>query len=151
MSFQQAHENLGLKGVQLESMGYLHFRHAVEFGAFESVLRPIDTKYSKYWQLNALNLRQLKQQSFNENNYEQIENFVEYENFLNRSFYHHLHGTVVAMFDVMRQAATNPEFAMEYFSGHASLLTAPFPVAEMTRTQDIKVIQSKFKLPPVTN
>lgn len=124
MSFQQAHENLGLKGVQLESMGYLHFRHSVEFGAFESVLRPIDTKYSKYWQLNALNLRQLKQQSFNENNYEQIENFVEYENFLNRSYFHHLQTQVNENYELLRNAATNPDFSNEHFVGHASIKLA---------------------------
>lgn len=57
VSFQQAHANLGLKGVQLESMGFLHLRHSVCNGAFESILKPTLQKYAKYWSLNALNLR----------------------------------------------------------------------------------------------
>lgn len=90
VSFNQAHNNLNLKGVQLESMGFLQLRHTLEWGAYENVLKPIYQKYQKYTSLNALNLRQLKQQSFNEDNYDQIENFVEYENFLNKSYFHHL-------------------------------------------------------------
>ena len=43
--FKSAHENLGIKGVQLESMGFLHLRHSFEWGAFESVSRSIITKY----------------------------------------------------------------------------------------------------------
>jgi N-acetyltransferase B complex (NatB) non catalytic subunit len=31
-SFQQALSNLNLKGVQLESLGYLQFRHALDWG-----------------------------------------------------------------------------------------------------------------------
>lgn len=122
-------------------MGYLHFRHSIDWCAFESVLKPIDVKYSKYWQLNALNLRQLKQQSFNENNYEQIENFVEYENFLNRSFYHHLHSATVQQYELLKQASTNPEYAEDFYRGHADMLVKEqVDVTKMTRTQDIRVI-----------
>ena len=39
-SFAGAHKELDLKGVLLDSLGYLQFRHSVEYGAFESLLRP---------------------------------------------------------------------------------------------------------------
>ena len=34
-SFAAAHKELDLKGVLLDSLGYLQFRHSVEYGAFE--------------------------------------------------------------------------------------------------------------------
>jgi hypothetical protein len=105
----------------MESMGYLHLRHTVSNGAFESIFKPTLQKYSKYWSLNALNLRQLKQQSFNEDNYDQIENFVEYENFLNRSYFHHLQELVDETYDLLKSSATNSDFSCEHFLGLASL------------------------------
>lgn len=102
-------------------MGFLHLRHSVCNGAFENILKPTLQKYNKYWSLNALNLRQLKQQSFNEDNYDQIENFVEYENFLNRSYFHHLQAHVNENYELLRNAASNPEFTSEHFLGHATL------------------------------
>ena len=55
--FKSAHENLGLKGVQLESLGFLHLRHSLEWGSMESVFKPINTKYQKYWLLNETDLK----------------------------------------------------------------------------------------------
>jgi hypothetical protein len=106
----------------MESMGYLQLRHTLEWGTFESVFKPINVKYNKYWQLNALNLRQLKQQSFNEDNFDQIENFVEYESFLNRSYFHHLQELVYRQYELIKNGATNPEYASEYFTGYANNL-----------------------------
>lgn len=141
VSFKQAHDNLNLKGVQLESMGYLHLRHSVDYAAFESILKPVYVKYQKYWSLNALNLRQMKQQSFNEDNYEQIENFVEYENFLNRSYFHHLQAMVAKAFENLKASATNPDFSRDFFLDHASLLLSEHQAfASLTRTQDIKIV-----------
>jgi hypothetical protein len=96
-------------------MGYLHLRHTVDWGTFEGLFKSTNQKYSKFWQLNALNLRQLKQQSLNEDNYEAIENFVEYENFLNRSYFHHLQVLLNQCFDMLKSASSNPDFSMEFY------------------------------------
>ena len=80
--FKQAHENLNMKGVQLESLGYLNFRHSIEWGQVEGIFKPINVKYQKYWMLNENDLKRLKHESFKEDNYDQIENLNEYEAFL---------------------------------------------------------------------
>ena len=80
--FKQAHENLNMKGVQLESLGYLNFRHSIEWGQVEGIFKPINAKYQKYWMLNENDLKRLKHESFKEDNYDQIENLNEYEAFL---------------------------------------------------------------------
>jgi hypothetical protein len=90
MSFSQAHANLGMKGVQLESMGYLQMRHCSDWGVYQSLFKPTYQKYEKYWTLNSQNLRQSKQQSFSEDNYEAIENYVEFERFLLSSYFYNL-------------------------------------------------------------
>ena len=88
--FKSAHENLGLKGVQLESLGFLHFRHSIEWGAIDSVFKPVNGKYQIYWMKNEDDLKKLKHESFKEENYDQIENFNEYESFLKNSYFNKL-------------------------------------------------------------
>jgi len=39
-SFNTSHTALDLKGVLLESLGFLQFRHSIEFGAFEMLMKP---------------------------------------------------------------------------------------------------------------
>ena len=40
VSYQSAHQDLGLKGVQLESLGYLMVGHTLRFGSYDSVFKP---------------------------------------------------------------------------------------------------------------
>ena len=51
-SFNHHFNGLGLKAVQLESLGYLLLRHAVDFGEV-SQMRSFSLKYGKYCKLNA--------------------------------------------------------------------------------------------------
>ena len=88
--FKQAHESLNMKGVQLESLGYLNLRHSLEWGQYDSIFKPINTKYQKYWMLNENDLKRLKHESFKEENYDQIENLNEYEAFLKASYFNRL-------------------------------------------------------------
>lgn len=46
------------------------------------MLKPVLVKYRKYDQMNAADLGKLKLKTFEDENYEQIENFVEYEAYL---------------------------------------------------------------------
>ena len=43
--YKSAHDSLNLKGVQLESLGFMNVRHSLEWGAFESVFKPIYSRY----------------------------------------------------------------------------------------------------------
>jgi hypothetical protein len=58
-SFNQALVNLNLKGVQLESMGFLHLRHILENGEL-SLFKSFMVKYNKYSKLNMQNLKSCK-------------------------------------------------------------------------------------------
>jgi len=87
VSFVQAHQDLGLKGVQLESLGYLQLRHTLHNASYDSMLKPVLTKYKKYESLNHSDLQKLKLKTFDDDNYEQIENFVEYEAYLQQSYF----------------------------------------------------------------
>lgn len=118
VAFCEGHENLGLKGVQLESMGYLHFKHALEWG-MHSLTQKYSPKYSKYRTLNEHDLKKLKITSFKEFNYEQIENFVEYEQFLAASYFEKLYSMYLKQVEVIKNAASNHDYVQEVF-GDAS-------------------------------
>jgi len=150
ISFQSAHANLNLKGVQLESMGYIQFRHSLEFGTVESILKPILTKYTKYWQLNEQDLRRLKLNSLKEDNFDQIENFIEFEGFLQKSYFHHVQAMLNRQYDLVKNSASNPDYGRDFFKNAAGQFSLDFnlqDVSKMTRTQDLKVVQSKFDKP----
>ena len=68
-SFNQAMSNLNLKGVQLESMGYIHVRHVVETGEI-ALFKSYMVKYNKYSKLNMQNLKTCKAQALKDNNYD---------------------------------------------------------------------------------
>ena len=70
ISFKEAEENLGLKGVQLETLGFLQLRHCLEWGTYENIFKHRVIKFKKYLTKNAVELRELKHDSFKENNYE---------------------------------------------------------------------------------
>ena len=44
-------------------------------------------KYNKYSKLNMRDLKNVKIKALKENNFDQIENFIEYETFLNNSYF----------------------------------------------------------------
>lgn len=99
ISYKQALEALGIKGVQQESMGFLQLRHSIEWGACESLFRPNYIKYLRYVEYNERDLRQLKHKSFQADNWDQIENFIEYEDFLGNSYFTNLSSLVSRMND----------------------------------------------------
>ena len=68
-----------MKGVQYESMGYLQMRHSYEWGSLESLFSPSYIKYQRYVENNERDLKELKHKSFQADNWDQVENFVEYE------------------------------------------------------------------------
>lgn len=86
---------MDIKSVQLEALGYLYVTHSLKHGAFESVFRPLFAKFKKYEIFNDRDLKmKLKVNTFGDDNYDQIENFVEYEKYLHRSYFAAVQRTV---------------------------------------------------------
>ena len=63
VQYKQAIENLGLKGIQRESMGYLQLRHSIEWGATEGLFKPFFAKYNEFCLLNEKDLAEMKHKS----------------------------------------------------------------------------------------
>ena len=90
VSFAQSLAELNLKGVQCESLGYLHVKHTLKYGTYDSIFRSTYLKYLKYDESNTYDLSKLKSTSLAEENFDQIENFVEYEQYLKLSYFSHV-------------------------------------------------------------
>ena len=80
---------LELKGVQLESLGYIVFYHLMSHND-EDTLKFWYKKYNKYLQKNSKDLRHLKSESFKCQNYEKVDEFYEYEQYLEKSYFYTL-------------------------------------------------------------
>jgi hypothetical protein len=62
-SFTEAYETMDIKGVQLESLGYISMQHALHWGYF-SQYNPVLMKYFKYLAANARDLSVAKTEAF---------------------------------------------------------------------------------------
>jgi len=103
ISFLSAYYEINLKSVQLESLGYLQFRHSLQYGAFESIFKPVLVKYKKYEMLNDRDIRMnLKQESFNESNFEIIENLCEFEAYLQKSYFNTVQKEVNRQYEIFK-------------------------------------------------
>lgn len=74
-SYSESYNDLGIKGVQLETLGFLWVRHAMRwlgFSQFNSTM----VKYQRYLAHNADDLGSNKRKAIEDMNYEQLENFV---------------------------------------------------------------------------
>ena len=58
-------------------MGYIQMRHILDWGEI-SQFKSFAVKYNKYFKLNLQNLKTCKAKALTDNNYDQIENFIEY-------------------------------------------------------------------------
>lgn len=77
---------MDIKGVMLESLGYLSARHAVNwlnFTAYNGYL----TKTNKYIKNNAKDLSEMKVKALDFKNFSQLENFIEYEDHIANSYF----------------------------------------------------------------
>lgn len=151
VQFKQALNGLGIKGVQQESMGYFQMRHSVEWGQTEGLFKPSYLKYQKYVEFNERDLKELKHKSFLADNWDQVENFVEYESFLKNSYFGRLSSLVERMTDQIKASGNNYDAARECFEGTAdsiSSLVAALSTGAITlnRTQDIKLLFPKFSI-----
>ncbi len=81
-------------------MGYIPVRHALEWldiTGFKSFV----VKYNKYQKMNSQNLKNCKANALKDNNYEQIENFIEYEAYIKNSYFSEVVRFVSYMIDIM--------------------------------------------------
>lgn len=147
VQFREALDGIGIKGVQQESMGYLQLRHSLEWGQFEQLFKPSYTKYMKYAQFNERDLQQLKHKSFKADNWDQVENFIEYESFLKKSYFERLCSMFCKLGDQIKASSGNPDASKSCFEGTAEQMKSEALEAKAyTRTQDIKILLPKFSI-----
>ena len=86
VSYGEAFENLGIKGVQLETLGYLRTNHPIKWLNY-SQFATSHIKYFKYLRFNSKEMGDIKQLAASQKNFGQLENFIEYETFLSKSYF----------------------------------------------------------------
>lgn len=133
----------------LESLGYLQLRHSIEFGALESLLKPFTQQFLNYRQFNERDLGNLKIDAFEEGNYEQIENFIDYQRYLDCSYFSYLMKHVNLCFALIKAGSTNIDEIKDSF---LSYFGKEDELPKLMPTQDIKVVQPKYFAPEeITN
>lgn len=70
-------------------MGYIALRHILSQGDLQ-FYKSYYPKYSKFYKLNMQNLKSCKLKALHDDNYSQIENFIEYESFIANSYFNQL-------------------------------------------------------------
>lgn len=92
-------------------------------------------------------MQQLKHKSFQADNWDQIENFIEFESFLQKSYFERLCSLFNRVHEQMKASSGNPDASKECFEGTAEQMRAESAETKVyTRTQDIKVILPKFSM-----
>ena len=126
-------------------MGYLQLRHSFEWGSLEALFKPAYARYQKYRGFNGRDLQQLKHNSFKADNWEQVENFIEYERFLQNSYFERLSNLLNRIFDQIKASASSADASKESFEAISDQLAAEAQ-STFTRTQDIRVVLPKFSI-----
>ena len=83
-------------------MGYIQMRHILDWGEI-SQYKQFAVKYNKYFKLNLQNLKTCKAKALTDNNYDQIENFIEYEDFIANSYFNQISRFVSFLIDFVEQ------------------------------------------------
>ena len=86
-SFSETYTNLDIKGVQLESLGYISNLSCINWCDFSQLQKTIVPKLNKYLKNYARDLADIKVKALIDKNYAQLENFLEYEEFLGNSYF----------------------------------------------------------------
>ena len=86
-SFSETYTNLDIKGVQLESLGYISNLPCINWCDFSQLQKTVAPKLQKYLKNNARDLADIKIKALIDKNYAQLENFLEYEEFLGNSYF----------------------------------------------------------------
>lgn len=69
-------------------------------------------------------LKNCKMKAFNDNNYDQIENFIEYESFIENSYFFQVMRFANYLIDFMESSASPAEFNKSFFSNMTEQLVA---------------------------
>lgn len=67
-------------------MGFVAYRHLLTWGDL-ALYKSFAAKYNKFYKLNMQNLKSCKLKALHDDNYSQIENFIEYESFIANSYF----------------------------------------------------------------
>ncbi|CDW74130.1 UNKNOWN [Stylonychia lemnae] len=151
-SFNQIFQSLGVKGVQLESLGFLALRHSIDWQE-QNIFKSFLLKYNKYSKMNSLNLKQSKMKALTDLNFDQIENFVEYEDYLNNSYFSQMVRSFNNINEFSENIKTQQEFAKGFFENISEQLAnenkqvAEFENQNLNRkrrTQDLKIVMHQY-------
>jgi len=103
--------------------------------------------YCKYREMGEHDLKRLKASTFEEENYDQVENFVDYQVYLRDAFFSHLIKHSNIMYELMKTGASNIDFVKETLLGVFNADGAEDNMSVVNPTQDIKVVQPKYFAP----
>ncbi len=113
-SFLAGMNSLNLKGVQLESMGYVQMRHIIDWADIQQ-FKQFQVKYNKFFKLNIQNLKTCKAKALTDNNYDQIENFIEYEDFIANSYFNQISRFISYLIDFI-ESQNGAEHSKNFFA-----------------------------------
>lgn len=152
--FSEKLSYLELKGVQLESLGYIPIKHLISHND-ESSLSYWYQRYFKYLQNNSRDLKKLKWEAFSLNNYDKVDEFWEYEQYLESSYFtqlvKYLHNvaelknklTSDSSVSSILSTITSPTY--EYLDEKFDDVSDEGLAKHFKRTQDLGVFISKFE------
>jgi len=136
--------------VQLESMGHLSVRHSVDWGDVQMLESKFLPKYQKYLKMNMKDLKQVKTKALKENNFEQIENFVDYERMLDDSYLSSLLKFLLFLAEFLKAHVYAKEHSHEFFHNMTGVLVATDndlkAQKRKQRTQDLKITKGNLEV-----
>lgn len=121
-SFAEAYDPLDIKGVQLETLGFVSAGHAIGWNYFKS-FNNVNIKFQKYLKHNARDLADMKVLALQDRNFDQLENFLEFEDFIGHSYYTRFASEYIERAKAAVTTLTNQqvfETASEFYGGGRS-------------------------------
>ena len=87
----------------------------------------------------------LKEKALKNENFDIVDNFVDYENFIADSYFSSIMHYISGQYDLLKNAATNENAPKDLFVGSFNGGSEKDDIAKvMNRTQDIKVVLPKY-------
>jgi hypothetical protein len=157
ISFVEKLNYLGLKGIQMEALGYIamrQFMHNNEADAMNFWLN----KYFTFLKRNGKDVNHLKSKAFQSQNYDKVDEFYDYQVTMDNSYFHQIVKYLKNILQV-KEKVTNDTWMNDFWKGMANLEYEYFDEkfnclddAQMAkhfiRTQNIEVWTGKYSTVP---
>ena len=95
-------------------MGYVQMRHIIDWADIQQ-FKQFQVKYNKFFKLNIQNLKTCKAKALTDNNYDQIENFIEYEDFIANSYFNQISRFISYLIDFI-ESQNGAENSKNFFA-----------------------------------